>query len=48
MFFYLDFFKYPSICISYRTKPQMACLVDPGKSFDTAGVHIEDIVSKKF
>ena len=35
---FLEYFKYSSIWGQYqRTKPQMACLVDPGASFDTPG-----------
>ena len=35
---FIDFFKYSSIWGQYqRTKPQMACLVDPDASFDTPG-----------
>ena len=34
----LDFFEYSSIWGQYqRIKPQMACLVDPGPSFDPPG-----------
>ena len=33
---FLEYFKYSSISGQYqRTKPQQACLVDPGASFDT-------------
>ena len=35
---FLDSFEYSSIWgQSYRSKPQLACLVDPGASFDTPG-----------
>ena len=35
---FLDIFEYSSILgQSYRAKPQLACLVDPGASFDTPG-----------
>ena len=35
---FLDIFEYSSIWgQSQRSKPQMACLVDPGASFDTPG-----------
>ena len=35
---FLDFFEYSSIWRqSQRTKPQLACLVDPGAFFDTPG-----------
>ena len=35
---FLDLFEYSSIWGQYqRTKPQMACLVEPGASFDTPG-----------
>ena len=43
---FIDFFKYSSILGQYQgTKPQMACLVDSGTSFDTpgtpGGIHID-------
>ena len=35
---FLEYFEYSSIWGQYlHTKPQMACLVDPGASFDTPG-----------
>ena len=35
---FLDIFEYSSILgQSQRTKPQLACLVDPGACFDTPG-----------